>query len=323
MQYRTITPVLLFALLASLAGGQEPAAPTPVTPMFSADVQAELNDLSAADFKTRESAGQKLLARKIEAVDPLLYVIEKGSPEATVRAFELLRQLYRIGDDETNERIEVAFNDLAHNENPTVASRAEAAIEAGTPIRHKKAIAEFLKLGGQLRFSSIDKGDGKEENDALRPIEYAIIDKKWTGGDDGLKYLRRIEDFRIQAEVRGAALFRIKGSKVSDEAIAELQAALPNLVVQPRGPACLGVSPYIPFGGQMELQIHTVKPGSAADRAGLKVGDLLIKFNDHAVPDFETLVEKIGELQPGDKVPVIYERDGVRDTVTVELRGWE
>jgi S1-C subfamily serine protease len=138
-----------------------------------------------------------------------------------------------------------------------------------------------------------------------------------------VKFLRRIEDFRIQSEIRGPALFRIKGSNVSDDAIAELQAALPALVVQPRGPACLGVSPYSQFGGRMELQIHTVKPGSAADRAGLKVDDLLIKFNGHSVSDFETLVEKIGELQPGDKVPVEYERDGVRETATVELRGWE
>ncbi len=323
MSYGTTISVFLLALLASVAGGQEPDTKDQPTTDFSVEIQAEMNDLAAGDFKTREAAGQKLVARKLAAVDPLLSVIDKGTPEATVRAFELLRQLYRLGDDETNERIELAFNELAHSENPTVASRAEAAIEAGSPIRHKKAVAMFLKLGGQLRFLQTEKAEGAEENEGLRPIEYAIIDKKWTGGDDGLKYLRRIEDFRIQSEIRGPALFRIKGSKVSDDAIAELQASLPALVVQPRGPACLGVSPYSQFGGQMELQIHTVKPGSAADRAGIKVGDVLVKFNEHLVPDFETLVEKIGELQPGDKVPVEYVRDGVRETATVELRGWE
>src|SRR4051812_24575586 len=114
MRVRTMIPVVFFALLASLAAGQEPDSKE-TTIGTSSEIEAEINDLSATDFKTRELAGQKLLARNLEAVDPLLTVIEKGTPEATVRAFELLRQLYRIGDDETNERIEGAFEELSHS----------------------------------------------------------------------------------------------------------------------------------------------------------------------------------------------------------------
>ena len=97
-------------------------------------------------------------------------------------------------------------------------------------------------------------------------------------------------------------------------------AALPNRV-QRRGPACLGVSPA-GFGGGPGLQVWVVKAKSAAARAGLQPGDILLKFDGHDTPDFETLVDKISEKQPGDKVPVVYQRDGVEEKVIVELRGW-
>lgn len=316
---------VFIGVLASICGAQDAAVPKALSPHFSAEVEAEIHDLSAADFKTREAAGQRLIARKMDAVEPLLYLTEHGSPEASVRAFDLLRQLYRNGDDEINERIEVALQELAHSENPTVASRAEAAVEAGTPVRHLKAIASFQKLGGKIRFlSEADTGNGGQTNEGLRRIEYAIIDKKWTGGDEGLKYLRRIEDYRIQGEIQGGApLFVIKGSPVSEEAVKELEASLPSLSVQIRGPACFGVSSQRQFGaGQVELLISTVKPGSAADRAGLRAGDTLIKFADQPVPDFQALVDRIGEFEPGDKVPVLYERDRVQNTTIVELRPW-
>lgn len=316
---------VFIGVLASICSAQDAPVPKALSPKFSAEVEAEIHDLSATDFKTREAAGQRLVARKMDAVEPLLYLTEHGSPEASVRAFDLLRQLYRSGDDDINERIEVALQELTHSDNPTVASRAEAAVEAGTPIRHLKAIAAFQKLGGRIRFlSEANTGNGGETIEGLRRIERAIIDKKWTGGDEGLKYLRRIEDFRIQAEIPGGApLFVLKGCQVSEEAVKDLEASLPNLSVQNRGPACFGVSSQSQFGGQLELLVTTVQPGSAADRAGLKAGDTLIKFADQLVPDFKTLVDRIGEFEPGDKVPVLYERDGIRNTTIVELRPWD
>lgn len=290
-------------------------------PRFSAEIEADLKELSAPEFLARESAGRRMLARKLDAVEPLLFQAQSGPAEASVRAFDLLRQLYREGDDETNERVELAFETLTRSENPTVATRAEAAIDAGTPIRHSKAIARFRKFGGTIRFRTIEGEPAEDES--LLPIDYALVDKSWTGGDAGLTQLRRIEDFRIQSEVRGAALFVIKGSSVTDDALAELQGALPALNIQRRGPACFGITPYSQFGGPMGLQIYMVKPGSAADRAGLRQDDMLLKFNEHPIIDFKSLVDKISEKQPGDKVPVVYERDGVQNTVTIELRGWE
>lgn len=286
---------------------------------FPAEIDADLHRLAAPEFKEREEAARRLLARKLEAVAALTHLAETGKAESAVRAFDLLRQLYREGDDATNDAVESAFETLAESDNSTVALRAVAAMEAGAPIRRTKAMAAFRKAGGVLKFAA-DSGDGDE---STRPISHAILDpKKWTGGDEGLKYLRRIDDFRTPAD-RRSGLIVIKGVKVSRQAIDDLQFALPTVLVQERGPAQLGISPYSLLGGPARLQIGEVTPGSAAERAGLRIGDVIHKFNGHDVPDFPTLVERISEKQPGDKVPVIYERNGVEATLIVELQGWE
>lgn len=307
------------ALISSAAWGQESAkeGPTPI----SAEIAADLNALSAPEYKTRETAAKNLLARKLEAVAPLKHLAETGTAEASVRAFELLRQLYREGDDATNEAAENAFDALVQNENPTVASRAEAANDANIPVRRAKAIAAFRKLGGSIRFQSEESDDRNAVDEEMDVIEYAMLDTTWSGGDDGLKYLKRIPDFRIQSEVRRAAVFAIKGSKVSDQAVADLEASIPGLGVQRRGPACFGISAYSGLG-ESGLVVSSVKAGTAADRAGLIPGDIVLKFNGHELADFNALVDRISEKVPGDKVPVEYVRNGVQDTVTVELRGW-
>ena len=316
----------LATLIGSPVSGQDPKPES--AEQLPAEIAQDLRDLSSPEFKKREAAGQRLVERKGAAVKPLAALAETGPAEASIRAFTLLRQLYRDSDPETNEAVEEVFESLARNENPTIASRADAAIEAGAPIRHAKAISAFRKLGGIIRFRAAEEDDNDNPKDgsdeeALRAIEYALVDKSWKGGDEGLKYLRRIDDFRMQAEIRGPSLFIIKGSGVSEEAQRDLQIALPALSIQPRGPACLGVTPSQQAAGPRGLPIEIVKRGTAADRAGLRRDDSLISFNGQEIPDFNRLVELIGETEPGQKVPVVYERNGVIKTVTVELRGWE
>ena len=290
------------------------------------ELAKDLAALADPQYRVREAATRRLVSHGRAAVDPLKELAATGHAESAFRAFDVLQQLYRSGDDATYEAVESAYESLVHGDNVTAATRAEAAIEAGADIRQPHAVASFQKLGGILRFRAEDSTvtDPPEQENSVRPIEYAMLDKSWKGGDEGLKFLRRIEEFRVQSEVRGPSLFVIKGVQVSEEAIDTLEAALPNLSVQRRGPACLGVSPLVRFGlGEPGLQIASVKPGSAADRAGLKPGDFLVKFNGFVTPDFETLVDKISEKQPGDKVPVVYNRDGTEETAIVELRPWD
>lgn len=291
------------------------------TPAVSTEIAAELAGLSSQDFKTREQAMRQLAARRLEVIAPLGRLASAGNTEASIRAFELLRRIYREGDSDAHEAIETELEGLMRSEDLSVVARAESAVEDAAPIRHARAIAAFRELGGIIRFQT-DEERGEQLKEESRSIKYAMLNHTWKGGDDGVKYLRRIEDFRIQTEFRGAPLYVTPKCPISKEALQGLQTSLPLLPVHKRGPACLGISPYAAFGGPAGLQIASVELGSAADRAGLKVGDFILKFNGFETPDFETLVEKIGEKLPGDKVSVVIERDNTEQTVVVELRSW-
>jgi len=58
-----------------------------------------------------------------------------------------------------------------------------------------------------------------------------------------------------------------------------------------------------------------VIPGSPADQAGLRAGDLIVSFSGVAIDDLQGFSDVLRSLDPGDSVEVVYERDGERRTV--------
>lgn len=283
-----------------------------------AALAADLKALEHADFRVREAAGERVAARRQAAIAPLTQLAQSGQAEASVRAFELLRQLHCGADDETYEAVESAYDALIHGDNIQAAARAEAALDAVGATRHRRALAAFRKLGGLVRFHVEEDPD---EDAPPPPLKAVMLNRHWTGGDEGLKFLRRIEGFQPPARFQQrSALYVIKGptgAKISPEALARLKTDLQDAVAE-RGPAFLGVQP----SGELAengLVIGRLVPGGPGDVAGLQSGDVILEFDGIAIPTFLALVEKIGLRQPGDKVVVVYTRDGEKKSVTVEL----
>jgi Do/DeqQ family serine protease len=65
--------------------------------------------------------------------------------------------------------------------------------------------------------------------------------------------------------------------------------------------------------------IGKVTPDSAADRAGLKRGDVIESFNGQAVTDINSLRNHVADAQPGSNASVVIVRDGAQKTVSVKL----
>jgi Do/DeqQ family serine protease len=65
--------------------------------------------------------------------------------------------------------------------------------------------------------------------------------------------------------------------------------------------------------------ISKVTPDSAADRAGLKRGDVIESFNGQPVTDFNSLRNHVAETQPGSNATVGVVRDGTEKTIPVKL----
>ncbi|MEU3461371.1 trypsin-like peptidase domain-containing protein [Streptomyces sp. NPDC006733] len=62
-----------------------------------------------------------------------------------------------------------------------------------------------------------------------------------------------------------------------------------------------------------------VVPNGPGDKAGLKPGDIITKFDDTVIDSGQTLIGAIWQRQPGDKVTITYTRGGKTATATLTL----
>jgi aminopeptidase YwaD len=74
------------------------------------------------------------------------------------------------------------------------------------------------------------------------------------------------------------------------------------------------------FGEQVEgVKISGAKEGSAAGRAGLKSGDIIVKMGNHTIKNLYDYTYALGEIKWGDKVEVKFIRDGKEMTGIMEF----
>jgi serine protease Do len=65
--------------------------------------------------------------------------------------------------------------------------------------------------------------------------------------------------------------------------------------------------------------VGSVTPGSAADHAGIRQGDVILSFNGQPVHDMNSLRNRVADTKPGSNASVTVERDGSDKTLTVKL----
>ena len=67
------------------------------------------------------------------------------------------------------------------------------------------------------------------------------------------------------------------------------------------------------------MRITGVREGSAADKAGILAGDVIVEFDGMEITDIYAYTYALAEHDPGDEVVIVVERDGVRVELTAIL----
>jgi hypothetical protein len=82
--------------------------------------------------------------------------------------------------------------------------------------------------------------------------------------------------------------------------------------------AYLGTRPA--YGEEIEgVKLDGVTEGSPAEKAGLRAGDIIIRFDGKRVGSIEDYMEYLSSRKPGDTVEVIIQRDGKEESLKATL----
>ena len=135
----------------------------------------------------------------------------------------------------------------------------------------------------------------------------------------------RPSDTADKIDATGMARVASVGARVIERLAAESRPAYAQVTRPARrqgagaaGGALLGVV-AVPRPGSDGLKLSSVMPGTAAERAGLREGDVIVRFAGTTVDGLEELRALIRDRQPGDTVSVLYLRAGEAHTTSATL----
>ena len=201
------------------------------------------------------------------------------------------------------------------------------------------AIIGFAALTTSL-YAQDDKGDKGEKGDKGKKETQEIIIRK-----------KGEKDTKITVEIKGDAI-TINGKPLAEFKDDEITVNRRNIIIRDgRGAtrlqlsprdlqdiegfswssddkgepgAFLGVTTGVYNDGAKDTkpqgaEITNVTRGSAAEKAGLKNGDVIVKINSKSVTDPESLSEVVTSFKPKEEVTVYYKRDGKESSVKAVL----
>lgn len=123
-------------------------------------------------------------------------------------------------------------------------------------------------------------------------IRYAALD------EDSLQALARLP-------IRNT--LHLMGNGVREERIAKLELDMPGVDINYRKGGFLGVMCRDPRGEA--CMVSDVLPGSAAERAGLSPGDIIVKIDDATITRFEDLQEQVNRHTQGESILIQFRRN--------------
>lgn len=316
------------ACLVTMAGGS--ALATASEPLSAEQIAGLIETLGSPQFSQREAATRSLIEAGPEALAPLREAIDGGDLEVSSRAIEIARTMLASDDQEVATAAEQFLDEVAGNADASVAGLAEATLDF-----HAVGLADAARVALQGLGMKLARGMLATGQQGM----HATFDAGWRGTGDDFRLLLRLPDLLIVSvhgvavdhkglavigRLRRAARIELYGTGLHEPQVEALGEKLPDTHIEFRKGGKLGVAGH---PNAVPCQVTMVQPGSAADKAGLQVGDIVTKVAGKPVRNFEDLTAEIGLRGPGDtlELELIRSQPGnpeERMTRTIELDAW-
>jgi hypothetical protein len=301
---------LWMALLSGLAIAAEP--PKSDAPPSPEKVRRWIEQLDSDEYWTREEASKRLFQAGAKAIEPLAAAARSDKLEVSTRAVGVLSRLLELEDPPVELAAEAALEEIAASRITSSAARAESVLAGYRGSRQGRTLNKLEQLGatvtkqaptGEIVYSEITLGEGwrgtTSDLAALKrvPSLQRLSIYVEHVGDDAVKHL---------APLKQLTRLELFGTGIGDDAYDRLAKSLTGTIIDRRKGALLGVQGDITVQGA--CLVSYVQPDSAADKAGIQVGDLIKKFEGQPVADFTSLTKLIATKGGGESVEIEIER---------------
>ena len=192
------------------------------------------------------------------------------------------------------------------------------------------AMVTVLMMPAVVNAQKEDKTKDKEEkNKDKKQSEQIIVTHK---GDKDEKVVLEFKDGKVIVNGKSVDEFKDDDVTIHQNKLREFHAlTIPRngnwnqgdntfLFNEDENRAMLGVTTDKADKG---AEIQEITGSSAAEKAGLKEGDVITKVGDTKIEDADDLSKVIQSHKPGEKVTITYLRDDKEQKVTVELGKWK
>jgi hypothetical protein len=284
-------------------------------------IAAWIKDLDDQRYQVREEASQHLVGAESAALDPLLTVANGDRPEPADRAIWIMRRFSHSKDEALSR---AALEHLADLENrPSLVAKALTELAQ----RDINACQERLTPLGADLVMQIEPIDPPN----VAAVLTLRLGSRWHGTTDDLLQVAQLKQqryFRLEgapindevakmfSDKEKLSVLQLIDTKVSPTAVDAIKEKHPDATVYVRNQALLGVQAENHAAG---VRVIFVQPNSAADKAGIKQGDVISTIDGHKLADFDRLTARIAQHQPGDKIDLEILRNEKPTTLQVVL----
>ncbi len=171
--------------------------------------------------------------------------------------------------------------------------------------------------------SGSDDGFGPSDHSSFYAKDIPVLHFFTDIHDDYHRATDDADKINAQGEARvvdlAAAVIRTAADRASRPTFVRMAPPPRTMTTREGAQAYLGSVPDMAAGNVPGLKLTGVRPGSPADLAGLKSGDIVVELGGAKVTDLYSYSGALYSHKPGDKISIVVLREGKRVEATATL----